>query len=68
MSRRNRIAFEQMRTQHIVNAIQQSNDLFDRLDTNIQRTNRQNDILIIILIAILLLIVVKDIFYYYFCK
>ena len=65
MSRRNRILVEQIRTQHIVNAIQETNQLFDRLDQNIDQVNRQTDIPILVLIAMLLLIVIKDLIYYY---
>lgn len=57
---------EQIRTQHIVNAIQETNHLFDRLDRNIDRINRQTDTLILGLVVIGLVIVIKDLIYYYY--
>jgi hypothetical protein len=66
MSSRNKLLVDQMRIQQsIINVIQENNQLIDKLERSVAKTNKQNDLCILVLIATFLVIVTNQIVLYY---
>jgi hypothetical protein len=51
--------------QSIINVIQENNQLIDKLERSVAKTNKQNDLCILVLIATFLVIVTNQIVLYY---
>ena len=66
MAQRHKLVIEQLRTQQIIiNTIQETNNLIDRLTTKIEKRDRQNDFLMLGLIVLFIIFVINHTIYYY---